>query len=113
MAQDFNEILSSMLKDLDNGKSVEEIIAAKMAEMGLSEESQANVIETVDYVDQIEDADKSLQRAIDNGASRQEWLDDHVDALVDALPEEQQEIAQKIVDDIVERDLDGLQQEEE
>ena len=108
MNQDFNEILSSMLKDLDNGKSVEEIIAAKMAELGLSEESQANVNETVEFVDKIDSASKSLHDAIEHKVSRQEWLKGHVQDMIDELPQDKKDVAKQILDQAANKQIDDL-----
>ena len=108
MQQNFNDILSSMLADLDKGKSVEEIIASKMKEMNLSEESQAKVNEAVGYVDKIEAEHASLKQALDNKCSRQEWLDYKIQKAKDALPEELKDKADEVLEKVIENNMEGL-----
>ena len=71
MEKNFKDLLASMLADLDEGKSVEEIVTKKMKEANLTEESQAKVSEAVGYVDKLDAAkqnlDAALKKAVNEG----------------------------------------------
>mgnify|MGYP003294940467 CR=1 FL=1 len=99
MEKNFKDLLASMLADLDEGKSVEEIVTKKMKEANLSQESQAKVSEAVGYVDKLDAAKQNLDAALKKGVSRQEWLDGKIEDLTDALPEDMQEMAKVVLDE--------------
>ena len=106
MQEKLKEMLASMLKDLDGGKTVEEIVETKMKEAGLSEESMAAVMKSMEYVDRLDAAHESLKKAKAQGASREEWLNEKVEAMREELPEEQREIADTVLETVVERSLE-------
>lgn len=108
MENNFRDILSSMLADLDKGKSVDQIIAAKMKEANLTEKSQTRVEEAVEYVDRLDAAKQKLCAATSNGASRQEWLEGQIEKLSGALPEELQETAEEVLDKATKRYFENL-----
>lgn len=109
MEKNFKDLLASMLADLDKGKSVEEIVAKKMKEANLSQESQAKVSEAVGYVDKLDASKQSLDAALKKGVSRQEWLDGKIENLTDALPEDMQEIAKEFLDEATKQYFNNLE----
>lgn len=106
----FEEILKSMLADLDNGKSAEEIVAAKSAELGLSQEAQANVKETVDCVKRLSHEEQSLKDAKEKGCSATQWLEYRIDSYKEALPKEMQPKADEILKQLGGRMIESMTQ---
>lgn len=109
MENSFKEILSSMLADLDKGKSVEEIIFNKGEELKLNNDSLNNVINTVDNVDKIDKLKLELNQAISKGVSRQEWLEDRTNKIISSLPSELQDKAENIIDKIIDNNIKNLE----
>lgn len=109
MDNNFNDILSSMLADLDKGKSVEEIVLNKVEEIKLNNDSLTNVISAVDNVDKIETLKKELNQAMNKGVSRQEWLEDRTNKIIDSLPCELQDKAENIIDEIIDNNIINLE----
>lgn len=108
MDNNFKDILTSMLAELDKGMSVEEIIANKIKEGNLTEESQAKVTEAVGYVDKLDVAKQKLAVALKKGTSRQEWLESQIENITDALPEELQEKANVVLDKATKQYFDNM-----
>lgn len=109
MDNNFNDILSSMLADLDKGKSVEEIVLNKVEEIKLNNDSLTNVISAVDNVDKIDTLKKELNQAMNKGVSRQEWLEDRTNKIIDSLPCELQDKAENIIDEIIDNNIINLE----
>lgn len=109
MDNSFKEILSSMLVDLDKGKSVEEIIIKKAEEFKLNDDSLVKVNNAVDNVDKIETLKLDLNQAISKGVSRQEWLEDRTNKMVGSLPCELQDKAENIIEKIIDNNIKNLE----
>lgn len=91
----FDEILTAVLKSIEDNPSsnVDEVIAAKVAEMGLSSEGMAKLAETNSYLEAYNEMYEKLQLAKSEGDSRTSWLQDELLAIADKhhLTDEQKE----------------------
>lgn len=107
----FNDLLKSMLSDLDAGKCVDEIVKERMKELQLPGNSQSAVLESVTNVDRIMQANEDLQEAKKKGASKEEWLDCKVEAMVEKLSDVDKEKANAVMAIIKEKGINIISEE--
>ena len=107
----FDEILKTMLSELDNGKSVDDIINTMVANLQLSEESISAVREAVSGVDKFLTTRDELKGALKLGASREEWLDSKVDGITSELNDEEKIKADSLISAIKDKGLDLIVEE--
>lgn len=76
----FDEILTSILKTIEENPSadIDQLIAVKMAEMGLSEKGQKTLSETNTYLEAYEEAFNRLQETKREGETRTAWLQEEL-----------------------------------
>ncbi len=112
----FDDILTSVLKSVEDNPSanVEEVIAAKMAEMGLSDEGEKLLAETNAHLDSFEEAYQSLKAAKKQGETRTQWLQEEIYKIgqKNHLTEEQteqliQDIATQATESIIDTTLNA------
>lgn len=74
--ESFDDILTSLLKSVESAPSsnVDEVIASKMKELGLSEEGQKILDETNSYLVAFHEAYKELQAAKKDGETGNSWM---------------------------------------
>ena len=105
----FDEILNSILKYVEEKPSsdIEQLIAEKMTEMGLSEEGKKTLSETTTYLDAYETAYNRLQEAKKEGETRESWLQEELLTIADKhdLKETQKE---QLISDIALACQEGL-----
>ncbi len=91
----FDEILNSILKSIEDNPSidVDEVIAQKMSEMGISDESKKTLSETNSYLEAYDEMYAKLQAAKAEGDTRREWVQEELLSIADRhhLSEEQKE----------------------
>lgn len=91
----FDEILTEILKAVEENPSsnVDEVLAKKVAEMGLSEEGVKTLEETNSYLEAYNEAYERLKAAKEEGESRVAWIQDELQSIADKhqLTDEQKE----------------------
>lgn len=91
----FDEILTSILKSIESNPSsnIDEVIASKMSELGLSAEGQKILAETNSYLEAYDEMLTKLQAAKADGYSRSAWVQDELIKIANknGLSEEQTE----------------------
>lgn len=91
----FDEILTSILKSVESNPSldIDEVIAQKMSELGLSEEGQKKLAETNSHLEAYDKKFSELQAAKADGDSRSSWVQDELLSIArkHGLSEEQTE----------------------
>ena len=76
MAKIFDDILTSMLEQLENNpdQDIEVLVKDECEKMGVSEKGKALLSETNEYIDGFAERMASLQKAKDEGRSRKQWM---------------------------------------
>ena len=91
----FDDLLTEILKAVEENPSsnVDEVIAKKVAEMGLSEEGVKTLEETNSYLEAYNEMYEKLRAAKESGESRVAWIQDELLLIADKhqLTDEQKE----------------------
>lgn len=101
MLQTFDEILTSMLEQLENnpGQDIDVLVKDECEKMGVSEEGKALLSETNEYIDGFAERMASLQKAKENGKSRKQWMLAEMDRIMEGRDEQEKaEIVSAISD---------------
>lgn len=101
MAQNFEDILTSMLERLDENpdQDVNALIKDECEKMGVSDEGKALLTETNEYIDGFAERMASLQKAKENGKSRKQWMLAEMDRIMEGRDEQEKaEIVSAISD---------------
>ena len=101
MAKNFDEILTSMLEQLENNpdQDIDVLVKDECEKMGVSEEGKALLSETNEYIDGFAERMASLQKAKENGKSRKQWMLEEMDRILKGRDEkEKAEIVSAISD---------------
>ena len=101
MAKSFDEILTSMLEQLENNpdQDIEVLVKDECEKMGVSEESMALLSETNEYIDGFAEKMASLQKAKEEGRSRKQWMLAEMDRILEGRDEQEKaEIVSAISD---------------
>lgn len=101
MAKNFDEILTSMLEQLENNpdQDIEVLVKDECEKMGVSEEGKALLSETNEYIDGFAERMASLQKAKDEGRSRKQWMLAEMDRILEGRDEQEKaEIVSAISD---------------
>ena len=101
MAKSFDEILTSMLEQLDNNpdQDIDVLVKGECEKMGVSEESMALLSETSEYIDGFAEKMAALQKAKDEGKSRKQWMLEEMDRILEGRDEQEKaEIVSAISD---------------
>lgn len=107
----FDEILTSILKTVEENPAVniDELLAAKLTELGISEEGKKTFQETNSYLEAYDEMYAKLQAAKDEDEylTRNEWLQNELLAIADKhqLTDEQKE---QLISDIATQCEDSL-----
>ena len=105
----FESILASILKSMEENPSsdVDEVIATKMSELGLSAEGQATLAETNACLEAYHEMYSKLQAAKAEGESRNSWVQDELLQIANKhnLSDEQ---AEQLVADVAKACEEGL-----
>ena len=105
----FEEILTSMLKAVEENPSanVDDVIAAKVAELGLSPEGMKTLEETNSYLEAYDEMYQKLQAAKAEGESRSAWIQDELLSIGDKynLTDEQKEALIGSISEACEKEL--------
>jgi len=101
--ESFDSILASILKSIEGNPSsnVDEVIAAKMTELGLSAEGQKTLAETNACLEAYHEMYSKLQAAKAEGESRNSWVQEELLQIANKhnLSDEQ---AEQLVADVAE-----------
>ena len=93
--ESFDNILTSILKSIESNpnQDVDEVIASKMTELGLSTEGQKKLEETNSYLEAFNEMLSKLQAAKQEGESRNSWVQGELLLIADKhhLSDEQKE----------------------
>ena len=91
MAQNFEDILTSMLERLDENpdQDVNALIKDECEKMGVSDEGKALMTETNEYIDGFAERMASLQKAKENGKSRKQWMLAEMDRIMEGRDEQE------------------------
>ena len=101
MAKNFEDILTSMLEQLDENpdQDVNALIKDECEKMGVSEESMALLSETNEYIDGFAEKMAALQTAKEDGKSRKQWMLEEMDRILEGRDEQEKaEIVSAISD---------------
>lgn len=101
MLQTFDEILTSMLEQLENNpdQDIDVLVKDECEKMGVSEEGKALLSETNEYIDGFAERMASLQKAKENGKSRKQWMLAEMDRILKGRDEQEKaEIVSAISD---------------
>ena len=101
MPQTFDEILTSMLEQLENNpdQDIDVLVKGECEKMGVSEESMALLSETNEYIDGFAEIMAALQKAKDEGKSRKQWMLEEMDRILEGRDEQEKaEIVSAISD---------------
>ena len=101
MAKNFEDILTSMLEQLENNpdQDIDVLVKDECEKMGVSEEGKALLSETNEYIDGFAERMASLQKAKDEGRSRKQWMLAEMDRILEGRDEQEKaEIVSAISD---------------
>ena len=101
MAKNFDEILTSMLEQLENNpdQDIDVLVKGECEKMGVSEESMALLSETNEYIDGFAEKMATLQKAKEEGKSRKQWMLEEMDRILEGRDEQEKaEIVSAISD---------------
>ena len=101
MTQSFEDILTSMLEQLENNpdQDIEVLVKDECERMGVSEEGKALLSETNEYIDGFAERMASLQKAKEEGRSRKQWMLAEMDRILEGRDEQEKaEIVSAISD---------------
>ncbi len=101
MAKNFEDILTSMLEQLENNpdQDIDVLVKDECEKMGVSEEGKALLSETNEYIDGFAERMASLQKAKENGKSRKQWMLAEMDRIMEGRDEQEKaEIVSAISD---------------
>ena len=101
MAKKFDEILTSMLEQLENNpdQDIDVLVKDECEKMGVSEEGKALLSETNEYIDGFAERMASLQKAKEEGTSRKQWMLAEMDRILEGRDEQEKaEIVSAISD---------------
>lgn len=101
MTQSFEDILTSMLEQLENNpdQDIEVLVKDECEKMRVSEEGKALLSETNEYIDGFAERMASLQKAKEEGKSRKQWMLEEMDRILEGRDEQEKaEIVSAISD---------------
>ena len=101
MTKSFDEILTSMLEQLENNpdQDIEVLVKDQCERMGVSEKGKALLSETNEYIDGFAERMASLQKAKEEGRSRKQWMLAEMDRILEGRDEQEKaEIVSAISD---------------
>ena len=101
MPQTFEDILTSMLEQLENNpnQDIDVLVKDECEKMGVSEEGKALLSETNEYIDGFAERMASLQKAKENVKSRKQWMLAEMDRIMEGRDEQEKaEIVSAISD---------------
>ena len=101
MLQTFDEILTSILEQLDNNSDldIDVLVKDECEKMGVSEEGKALLSETNEYIDGFAEKMAALQKAKEEGKSRKQWMLAEMDRIMEGRDEQEKaEIVSAISD---------------
>ena len=101
MSQTFDDILTSMLEQLENNPDLDIDILVKdeCEKMGVSEEGKALLSEANEYIDGFAEKMAALQTAKEEGKSRKQWMLEEMDRILEGRKEQEKaEIVSAISD---------------
>ena len=101
MAKSFDEILTSMLEQLENNpdQDIDVLVKDECEKMEVSEEGKALLSETNEYIDGFAERMASLQKAKEEGRSRKQWMLAEMDRILEGRDEQEKaEIVSAISD---------------
>lgn len=91
MLQTFDEILTSMLEQLENNpdQDIDVLVKDECEKMGVSEEGKALLSETNEYIDGFAEKMAALQTAKEDGKSRKQWMLEEMDRILEGRDEQE------------------------
>ena len=101
MPQTFDEILTSMLEQLENNpdQDIDVLVKDECERMGVSKEGKAFLSETNEYIDGFAEKMAALQTAKEDGKSRKQWMLEEMDRILEGRDEQEKaEIVSAISD---------------
>lgn len=116
MAKSFDEILTSMLEQLEKNpdQDIDVLVKGECEKMGVSEESMALLSETNEYIDDFAEKMTALQKAKEEGKSRKQWMLEEMDRILEGRNEQEKaEIVSAISDAGENVNNETLNQEED
>ena len=101
MAKSFEDILTSMLEQLENNpdQDIDVLVKDECEKMGVSEKGKALLSETNEYIDGFAEKMAALQKAKEEGRSRKQWMLEEMDRILEGRDEQEKaEIVSAISD---------------
>ena len=101
MTQSFEDILTSMLEQLENNpdQDIDVLVKDECEKMGVSDEGKALLSETNEYIDGFAEKMAALQKAKEEGKARKQWMLAEMDRILEGRDEQEKaEIVSAISD---------------
>ena len=91
MPQTFEDILTSMLEQLENNpnQDIDVLVKDECEKMVVSEEGKALLSETNEYIDGFAEKMAALQTAKEDGKSRKQWMLEEMDRILEGRDEQE------------------------
>ena len=91
MPQTFEDILTSMLEQLENNpnQDIDVLVKDECEKMLVSEEGKALLSETNEYIDGFAEKMAALQTAKEDGKSRKQWMLEEMDRILEGRDEQE------------------------
>lgn len=101
MAKSFDEVLTSMLEQLENNpdQDIDVLVKGECEKMGVSEESMALLSETNEYIDGFAEKMTALQKAKEEGKSRKQWMLKEMDRILEGRDEQEKAEIVSVISD--------------
>lgn len=101
MAKNFDEILTSMLEQLENNpdQDIDVLVKGECEKMGVSEESMALLSETNEYIDGFAERMAALQKAKEESKSRKQWMLEEMDRILEGRDEQEKAEIVSVISD--------------
>lgn len=116
MLQTFDEILTSMLEQLENNpdQDIDVLVKDECEKMGVSDEGKALLSETNEYIDGFAEKMAALQKAKEEGKARKQWMLEEMDRILEERDEQEKtEIVSAISDAGENVNTETLKEEED
>lgn len=115
MAKNFDEILTSMLEQLENNpdQDIDVLVKDECEKMGVSEKGKALLSETNEYIDGFAERMASLQKAKEEGRSRKQWMLEEMDRILEGRDEQEKAEIVSAISDVGENVNNETLKEEE
>ena len=89
MNNEFQNMLTSMLEEYENGGDVNTVIENSCKKYGVSQEACDKIQQVNALLDAFAEKAESLQQAKKEGGNRRQWMEDEIELIADGRSEEE------------------------